>query len=380
MAETSRALPRYIASGFYDKHIVNKKVVDIGVGRFDTHDGCDPICDWAEMHDKDICDATTMDAYADETFDTVYASHILEHLVDPVVAIKNWVRICKPGGIIYISIPHRDWYERKKTLPSKWNEDHKYFYLPAKSEPPCTFSFFDVIKEATDLNFHIATSNTSTNNDKLNEHANGEFSIEAIIYKKWFDNDDLENRIIEGNQITKMDESIYLEFSNSQPTIKVTSDNYKDLLESANKFYKTNFYKIAGFAFKKALELNQVSTEVLLNLARISFHERDYSNSVEYSCRAIEAEANHIEAYTILGKSMAALMQFGSAAECFSKAIILDASNANLYFELAKAESLDNNHQEALQQFKIAIAHDPKFVYLNADNVNVLEYFERMTA
>jgi tetratricopeptide (TPR) repeat protein len=230
------------------------------------------------------------------------------------------------------------------------------------------------------LNFHISTFNTSTNNHKSEEHANGAFSIEAIIYKKWVDNDDMKDRIIEGNHITKMDESIYLEFSNSQIAIKATSDNYKDLLESANKFYKTNFYKIASFAFKKILEFNQVSSEVLLKLARISFHQRDYSSSVEYSCRAIEVETNHIEAYTILGKSMAALMQFSSAAECFSKAIILDASNANLYFELAKAESLDNNHQEALQQFKIAIAHDPKFVYLNADNVNVLEYFERMAA
>ena len=54
MAETSRAKPRLIKSGFYAKHIEGKNVVDVGVGRFDTHDGADPICEWAEMHDKDI--------------------------------------------------------------------------------------------------------------------------------------------------------------------------------------------------------------------------------------------------------------------------------------------------------------------------------------
>lgn len=194
MAETSKALPRLKAIGFYDQHIVGKKVIDVGVGRLDTHDGADPICEWAEMHDKDICDATTMDAYGDESFDTVYASHILEHLVDPVTAVKNWLRICKKGGVVFISVPHRDLYERKKTLPSKWNEDHKYFYLPYNSEPPCTFALVDIINLAQPFKFpledkfaypvHMKVIDTSTNHDKPEEHANGEFSIEARIYKQ----------------------------------------------------------------------------------------------------------------------------------------------------------------------------------------------------
>lgn len=189
MAETSKAKPRLIANGFYDKHIVGKKVIDVGVGRLDTHDGADPICEWAEMHDKDICDATTMEVYEDESFDTIYVSHLLEHLSDPITAIKNWLRICKKGGIVFISVPHRDLYERKKTLPSKWNEDHKYFYLPNRSEPPCTFNLTEIIKQIGNddkngvIGFSINTIDTSTNHDKPEEHANGEFSIEVIIYK-----------------------------------------------------------------------------------------------------------------------------------------------------------------------------------------------------
>lgn len=185
MAETSRAKPRLIKSGFYAKHIEGKSVVDVGVGRFDTYDGADPICEWAEMHDKDICDATTMEAYADESFDTVYASHILEHLSDPITGVKNWLRICKQGGVVFISLPHRDLYEKKKTLPSRWNGDHKYFYLPNTSEPPCTFSVSDLIAIATEgkYKFDISVQNTCTNANKLDEHANGEMSIEVIIYK-----------------------------------------------------------------------------------------------------------------------------------------------------------------------------------------------------
>lgn len=185
MAETSKAKPRLIANGFYAKHIEGKKVIDVGVGRLDTFDGADPICDWAEMHDKDICDATTMDAYDYESYDTVYASHILEHLVDPITALKNWMRICKRGGVVFFSIPHRDLYERKTTLPSKWNADHKYFYLPYHSEPPCTFSVTDLVEEVTKglWPYKLSVANTCTNMGKPEEHANGEFSIEVIIYK-----------------------------------------------------------------------------------------------------------------------------------------------------------------------------------------------------
>jgi SAM-dependent methyltransferase len=184
MAETSKAKERRIKEGFYEKYIYGKKVIDVGVGRLDTHDGADPISLTAELHDKDICDATTMEAYQDETFDTVYASHILEHLTDPILAIENWLRICKRGGHVFISIPHRDLYERKKTLPSKWNVDHKYFYLPYQSEPPHTFSVDSILTKFFEYySYDIRVVDTSTNNDKPDEHANGEFSIEILIKK-----------------------------------------------------------------------------------------------------------------------------------------------------------------------------------------------------
>jgi len=185
MAETSKAKARREAEGFYEEYIIGKSVIDVGVGRLDTHDGADPICSHAEMHDKDICDATTMEAYADESFDTVYASHILEHLTDPITAIQNWIRICKPGGHIIISIPDRDLYERKKELPSKWNADHKYFYLMDESYPPHTFSFKSVVMTALCKNNMVKFQKIDlvTNKDKPEEHANGEFSLEAIIKK-----------------------------------------------------------------------------------------------------------------------------------------------------------------------------------------------------
>ena len=183
MAETSKAHKRRLKSGFYYKYIQGYGI-DIGCGRIDTHDGADPIAiDNCIHHDKDICDATTMDAYPANHFDYVYASHILEHLDNPITAIQNWIRICKVGGHVIISLPHRDLYERKKTLPSKWNADHRYFYLPDACEPPHTFSMKGILQAAGVFKYSMKVIDTSTNHDRPEEHANGEFSIEVIIKK-----------------------------------------------------------------------------------------------------------------------------------------------------------------------------------------------------
>ena len=77
MAETSKSKERRLQEGFYDKYIKGYGI-DIGVGRIDTFDGADPIAlENCVHHDKDTCDAVTMNVFEDETFDYVYGSRIV---------------------------------------------------------------------------------------------------------------------------------------------------------------------------------------------------------------------------------------------------------------------------------------------------------------
>ena len=99
MAETSKSRPRREASGFFDKY-VQGKVIDIGVGRIDTHDGSDPLTDWCDTWNKDNGNAELMESVEDNTYDLVYNSHLLEHLDRPELAIMNWMRITKPNGFL----------------------------------------------------------------------------------------------------------------------------------------------------------------------------------------------------------------------------------------------------------------------------------------
>lgn len=43
--------------------------------------------------------------YADNSFDRLIATHVLEHIYQPHLAIKEWRRVVKNGGIISILIP-----------------------------------------------------------------------------------------------------------------------------------------------------------------------------------------------------------------------------------------------------------------------------------
>lgn len=43
--------------------------------------------------------------YPDSSFDRVIASHVLEHIYQPHLALKEWVRVLKSGGVLSILIP-----------------------------------------------------------------------------------------------------------------------------------------------------------------------------------------------------------------------------------------------------------------------------------
>jgi SAM-dependent methyltransferase len=101
------------------------------------------------------------------------------------VAIQNWFRICKPGGHVIIVVPHRDLYEKRQCLPSRWNGDHKTFYLPETTEPPDTLSFRGIIERALpDVNLvSFRILDESWISESPDVHSAGEYSIEAIIKK-----------------------------------------------------------------------------------------------------------------------------------------------------------------------------------------------------
>ncbi len=46
--------------------------------------------------------------FKDETVDFVVSSHVIEHFYDPIKTIKEWLRVIKPGGYVYMIVPHKE--------------------------------------------------------------------------------------------------------------------------------------------------------------------------------------------------------------------------------------------------------------------------------
>lgn len=61
-------------------------------------------------------------------FDFVFSSHCLEHLADPVSALEHWKTRLKPGGVLFLNLPHPDmeyWRPQhcRKHLHQWWPKD-----------------------------------------------------------------------------------------------------------------------------------------------------------------------------------------------------------------------------------------------------------------
>lgn len=54
-------------------------------------------------------DITDLSCYSDGEFDWVYSSNVLEHIEDWEDALREWVRVVRVGGVVFLCVP---WPER----------------------------------------------------------------------------------------------------------------------------------------------------------------------------------------------------------------------------------------------------------------------------
>lgn len=58
-----------------------------------------------------VMNARTLAAFADATFEQIYASHVVEHFdyKDELLAtLREWCRVLVPGGLLFVSVPDLD--------------------------------------------------------------------------------------------------------------------------------------------------------------------------------------------------------------------------------------------------------------------------------
>lgn len=79
-------------------HFCRGDGLDVGCGKWPLP-GAFPI---------ELTDGGDAMALPDGKFDFVFSSHCLEHLVNPIAALKHWQSRLRPGGTLFLYLPHPD--------------------------------------------------------------------------------------------------------------------------------------------------------------------------------------------------------------------------------------------------------------------------------
>jgi len=73
--------------------------LDVGAGPW-------PLPGAIPIDNDDEANAYRLDAYEDGSLDFVYSSHCLEHIVNWENALQLWIRKLRPGGVLFLYLPH----------------------------------------------------------------------------------------------------------------------------------------------------------------------------------------------------------------------------------------------------------------------------------
>lgn len=59
----------------------------------------------SQIRARMVCEATDLRPVPDSTYDYVLASHVLEHIANPIHALVEWRRVLRPGGTLVVVVP-----------------------------------------------------------------------------------------------------------------------------------------------------------------------------------------------------------------------------------------------------------------------------------
>jgi len=120
-----------LRSGFFDRYCSGPLVVDVGFSGYENPGRLAALPNAIGVDlDYPGYDGLRL-PFGDGTVDTVFSSHCLEHILYDHAAIQDWYRVLKTGGFIVCMVPSQALYEKRRFLPSHFNEDHKRMYTPA---------------------------------------------------------------------------------------------------------------------------------------------------------------------------------------------------------------------------------------------------------
>ncbi len=166
-------------------HLLKGKVLDIGCGQ-------DKICETADGYDTAQGDAQNCDNLLRDSYDTIFSSHCLEHLDNPVGAVHRWWDLLKTFGFMIIYVPDEDLYEQG-VWPSTMNSDHRRSFTPSKSRSwsEKSVNLLDIVKNLPNhklYSLRVVDTNYDYTKERQDQTGQGaEAHVELILQKMPFE-------------------------------------------------------------------------------------------------------------------------------------------------------------------------------------------------
>jgi SAM-dependent methyltransferase len=193
MKETSKAVFRRLFDARFVHTYFVGQGIDIGSGSdsLNQYTAKFPLVTSIKSWDVQDGDAVYMAGIRDETYNFVHSSHCLEHLSDPYKAFQNWLRICRSGGHIIVTIPDEDLYEQGHH-PSLFTGEHLTTWTigKKKSWSPNSINLIEFlstfISQIEILKIELINNLYPYNSDLQDHTLNSlnESAIEFIVRKK----------------------------------------------------------------------------------------------------------------------------------------------------------------------------------------------------
>lgn len=149
MNEATKAMRRRLRDPQFASTYFVGRGLDVGAGADGLSRQRAQFPNISDVRDWDLGDGDGQElaGVGDCEFDFVHSSHSLEHMRDPVIALRRWLDVTVPGGFVIVLLPDEDLYEQG-VWPSTYNPDHKHTFTVWKqsSWSPVSINVLDLIQ------------------------------------------------------------------------------------------------------------------------------------------------------------------------------------------------------------------------------------------